>query len=274
MLRRSTIAGLVLLMAGALIFAGCSSSSTDANNNMGDPDSPAFQAMKSAIAMAIDSTIAISLDFTFKPDRYPNDGNVGYDRPELGPNDSLLYNYVDNWHVLIVGGTSASNYQNTYVDSARYWEGSETKELFRWDRVTKLELIHHQSTSYTGSSSEYNDVEAYVNMDFDNWGQADQMFSGEAHVMVDMHYLESLSPQNDTYEFDIVAEDVVYSNPTDYSWTSCRALDGSMTITGTVTADGGVAEWSVEVEFMDGTASITAQQGEMVYHYNMTPEYN
>jgi len=274
MLRRSAIAGLILLIAGALIFSGCSSSSTDANSNVGDPNSAQFQNMKSAIAVAVDSTLAIAFNFTSKPDRYPDEGNIGYERPELGPNDSLLYNYVDDWHVLYVGGTSASNYSNVFVDSARYWEGSVTKQLFRWDRVTRLDLIHHQSMSYQGSASEYNDITASVNLDFDNWGQADQMVSGDAKVTVDMHYLESMSEKNATFDFEITANDISYSDPMNHSWTGCQAMDGSITMTGTVMVDGASQDWTVNVDFMNGTATVSAQLGGVVYTYSMTPEYN
>lgn len=274
MLRRSALAGLILLMAGALIISGCSSSSTDVDNNVGDPNSPEFQSMKSAIEVAVDSTLAIAFNFAHKPDRYPNEGNTGYDRPELGPNDSLLYNYVDEWHVLYIGAAGASNYSNVYVDSARYWEGSNAVELFRWDRVTQLDLIRHQSAAYEGSANEYDDISAYVNFEFVNWNQANQQFSGDASVTVDKHYLESLSPRNDVFEFDIEVEDVVYSDPLNYQWEYRQPLDGSLSITGTVTTANGEQDWTVDVSFADGNANISAQIGEVVYQYTMTPEFN
>jgi hypothetical protein len=274
MLRRSALAGIIFLMTGALILSGCSSSSTDVNNNQGDPNSIAFQGIKSAIEIAVDSTLGIALDFAHKPDRYPNEGNVGYDRPELGPNDSLLYNYVDEWHVMYVGGTGAGNYNNVYVDSARYWEGTRATELFRWDRVTQIDLIRHQGTSFDGTGSEYEEVSAYVNLEFDNWNQADQMFAGAASIAVDRHYLDGFSPKNDIYEFDIEIQDVGYSDAINFSWTERDAVDGTLNITGTVTTDDAVENWTVTVEFNDGAADVAAQLGEVIYQYSMTPDYN
>jgi hypothetical protein len=274
MLRRSTIAGLILVMAGILTFSGCSSSSTQVDSNVGDPNAPEFQSMKSAISVAVDSTLAIALNFAHKPDRYPNEGNIGYDRPQLGPSDSLLYNYVNDWHVLYFGGAGAANYDNVYVDSAQYWEGSDAVELFRWDRVTKLALIRHQSMNYSGSGSEYENVSAYFNAEFDHWGQVDQSFTGTAKVTVDSHYLDGMTAMNDTYEFEISADNVQYSNPSDYWWNERKADSGTLTITGTVTTAAGDQSWTVSVEFTDGTADVSAQLGDVVYQYSMTPAYN
>ena len=78
MLRRSCMAGLLVVLAFLFTFAGCSDNSTGNNKIVGDPNAPEFQNMKAAIASSVDSTMSIMLRFAANPGR-------------VAPQDTLTY---------------------------------------------------------------------------------------------------------------------------------------------------------------------------------------
>lgn len=174
MMHRIVPGCLFALAVVALICVGCSSKSTNDGIVYGDPDTPAFQSMRAAIATAVDSTLAVAFNVAFNPYRFPTEDY--WDRPELGPSDSVLYNYVNSWHVIYVGSATAGNYSATYVDSIRFWEGSTAVRFFNPQRSTAIDLIHHQSSQYSGTGQDYTDLAVYLSVQYTNWNQAGRQF--------------------------------------------------------------------------------------------------
>ena len=272
MLRRTLTAGLFLVLAAMFIFVGCSDDSNPNNANIGDPNAPAFQPMKAAISTAVDSTLGVALKFAYKPNRYPSDSD--WDRPELGPNDSLLYNYVGGWHVLYLGLSASVDYNFTYTDSARFWQGETAVRQFSPDRCTGLDLIHHQNSSYKGTGDEYTDLSTYVNVSFRNRLQSSQYFYGHTHIVLDDYYVVANEQLNTNYDFELTANDVTYSLADQGSWSSAHVTGGQLIISVVVDNGTDLVEWDIDVNFSEtGSAMVEATDGVKTYEFTVTPQY-
>lgn len=272
MLRRITFAGLFIVLAAMFTFVGCSDDSNPNGANVGDPDSPAFQPMKAAITTAIDSTLGMALKYAHKPNRFPTD--IDWDRPQLGPSDSLLYNYVGGWHILYLGLTASVDYSFTYVDSARFLEGATAVQFFRADRCTGLDLIHHQMSTYSGTDTEYSDVRSYADLSFRDRLQASQHFYG--HVNLELDHYREVSGQQDhvNYQFDVTANDINYTLNGTNPWYTSTVTGGQLIIS--VVVDNGTdsVEWDIDITFTEtGAAQVDATNGTMNYEFTITPQY-
>ncbi len=271
MLRPSLTAGLFLVLAATLTFVGCSDDKTT-NSTVGDPNSPEFQPMKAAIGQAVDSTLAISIKFAYKPNRYPSD--IDWEWPALGPSDSLLYNYVGDWHVLYLGLSAAVDYDFVYVDSARFWEGDFAVQYFRFPYITGLDLIRHQTYTYTGSGDDYTNIASYLDVSFREWQQPTQYFYGDALVTIEDHYVVESVEKTARYEFTAEADNISYHLDASNPWYESYPTGGTLNVSAAVTTDEVDVEWTVTVEFMeDGTAQVEASNGTLTYTYAHTPAY-
>ncbi len=274
MLRRIITAGLFMVLAAMFTFVGCSDDSNPSNSNIGDPNSVAFQPMKAAITSAVDSTLGVALRFAFRPNHFPNDLVV--DRPglELGPGDSLLYNYVEGWHILFLGLTASVDYNRTFVDSVRYWEGSTVVQRLSFSRVTGLDLIHHNSTTYKGTDGEYTDRDIYSDLSFRNLRQSSQYFYGYASVVLDDYYVESDHQYNTNYDFNLTANDVTFTLSPTSPWSNSYVTGGQLLISAAVDNNTDLVEWEIDVTFDEtGQAQVEATDGSKTYSFSITPQY-
>ena len=272
MLRRSVTAGLFLVLAAMFTFVGCSDDNTPSGPAVGDPNSVQFQPLKTAISTAVDSTLGVALKFAYKPNRFPSD--VAWERPDMGPNDSLFYNFVGGWNILYLGLTASADHNFTYVDSARFWEGEEAVWNFRDYASTGVDLIHHQSTLYSGTSEEYTDQTIYVNVSFHNWNLTSRSFSGHVKLELDDHTVESGTQQNVNYDMSVTADNITFERATSGSWTQSHATGGEVTIVTTVDDGTNSVEWNISVGFnANGQAQVEATDGMTVYSYTATPAY-
>lgn len=272
MLRQSLAVGLFLVLAATLTFVGCSDDNPT-NSTVGDPNAPAFQPLKAAIAQAVDSTLAMSLKFAYKPNRYPSD--IDWEWPALGPNDSLLYNYVGDWHVLYLGLSTAFDYSYVYVDSARFWEGTTAVQYFRSPYITGLDLIRHQTYTYTGSGDDYTNISSSLDLSFRDLQDPTRYFYGDAQVTIDDYYVEGGSQKTARYEFTANADDITYSVDHANPWYDSYPTGGTLTLTAAVERDDASVEWDITIEFQsNGAAQVSATDGHLTYSYTFTPEYN
>lgn len=273
MFRRSILAGLFLVLAAMFTFVGCSDDANPNNSNVGDPNSPEFQQMKAAITTAVDSTLGTSMKFAYKPNRFPTD--LGWDDgPVLGPTDSLLYNYNGGWHILYLGLTASVDYSFTFVDSARFLEGSNVAQFFRSRACTGLDLIHHQSSAYNGTDDDYTDLQSYADLSFRNRLEPNPYFYGHVNHTIDHYYEVGGEQKQISYEFDLVANDVTYEVDYSSEWQNSNVTGGELIIS--VIVDNGTdsIEWDINIEFNEsGQAMVEASNGEKTYSFTITPQY-
>lgn len=272
MLRRSVTAGLFLVLAAMFTFVGCSDDNTPSGPAVGDPNSVQFQPLKTAISTAVDSTLGVALKFAYRPNRFPSD--IGWERPEMGPNDSLFYNFVGGWNILFLGLTASADYNFTYVDSVRFWEGDEAVWNFRAESSTGVDLIHHQSTLYGGTDEEYTDQSIYVDVNFQNWNLSSRHFSGHVKLELDDHSVEEAAQQHVNYEMAVTVDNVTFERATSAPWTQSHATGGEANMVVTVDDGASAVEWNISVSFdQNGQAQIQATDGATVYTYSATPAY-
>lgn len=278
MMRRSTLTILLSLLVAVLFIAGCSDddTTTPTGNVIGDPNSAQFQETRAAIATAVDSTICQLFVFAADPDRYritdPMD-TLGDIRAELGvtsPADTVLYNYVNGWHVLYLGLTTLADYNATFVDSARFLANSVV-QMHVNENTDELDLIRHQNTEYDGSSQDYWNVSLYANSNFADYQSVGQVINSTGNVVIEDHYLDGSTPVTKTYDFTVVIEDLSYDWESDMTWDEITATGGALTITGTISDGTSFSSWTVTVDFnSDGTGDVTATTGSTTYEYEMT----
>lgn len=274
MLRRSLTAGLLLVLAAMFTFVGCSDDSNPADSNVGDPNSAAFQPMKAAISTAVDSSLGMAIKFAYKPNRFPSD--VGYDQPELGPMDSLIYNYVGDWHILYLGLATGVGYNFSYVDSARLWEGDRAVKFYVEGKTTGLDFRHHQTSTYTGTNDEYSDLSTFADVNFRDINEDAPYFYGYLHVNIDHNYVVNNEQQNVNYDCEVTANDVSYLIDENDAWYNSHATGGDLNIVMNVDDSQQIVEWQITVEFdQNGVAHIVATNTvtEKVYTYAEEPQY-
>lgn len=277
-MRRSAIVLFTMLLAAAIFTAGCSDDSTTPNGTItGDPNSPAFQSMRSAIETTVDSTLYQYFDFATFPDRYqvePDADTITYIRGELGvtnPADTVLYNYVDGWHILYVGLTTLADYQALYVDSVRF-KAMGIVQAHVTEGTDELDLIRHAVSSYDGSESDYLNVNLYANANFMDYNSPDQVINGVGRCVLDQHYLVNQTPVQETFDFDVTVEDLAYDWEQGTPWNEINATGGVITMTGTITGTVSSSTWTITVTFTEtGNANISALTGNTTYNYALTP---
>jgi hypothetical protein len=268
MLRRTLFVLTGLVAVAMFIVGGCSSD--DVTNNgplIGDPNSPQFQALRAAISTAVDSTLEEVFTFVDDPYRFPVDTiNIRADLGIANPNDSVLYAYTNGWHVLYLGFATAANYQQTYVDSARFFDGGSLQR-FPTTATDELDLIHHQESDYEGTEQTYQNVSLYVNINVASYNSQNQVIDGVGNVEV----ADMISGDETNYRFDVVIDEVGFAWEPNLGWEDIYPTSGSLQITATITDGDDVETWTINVDFStDGSATVEAIYGDTTYEYNLT----
>jgi hypothetical protein len=274
MVRRSCLAGLLVVLALLFTFAGCSDNSTGNNKITGDPNSPEFQKMKAAIATSVDSTLSTMLRFGGDPGKASPQDTLHL-RPDWGvlnPNDTLMYNYVNGWNIVYLGLTTGAEYNRVYVDSARFWLENDLVDQYFSYHVTQMDYIHHQTNTYKGAEDDYQNTATYLNVDYDAYSSTGGTLTGVGKFVLDDYYETTSGSTHDKYEFVVNLSAVAYSQPINQPWTSSYTTSGTLTMTATVTKDDVSNSWTMTATFSaNGTAQITANTGNTEYQYQITP---
>jgi hypothetical protein len=268
MFRRSSVACLGLAAVLMLVGLGCSDDPTGSDTIIGDPNSAQFQGMRDAIATMVDSTLSEFFTFAEEPYRFPVDTfNIRADLGIHNPNDSILYNYTNGWHVLYLGLTSLADYAEVLVDSARFFDG-EYLQTYPTTATDGIDLIHHQASEYDGQSDSYQNFRLYVDVNFPSYRQPVEEIEGIGEVSIENHTAAS----TDTYDFSITVNSLVYQRGDNTPWNEIEAVSGNLNVTATVVEGDATSNWTVTVTFtQSGVAQIEAVQGNTEYDYNLTP---
>lgn len=276
MLRRSCMAGLLVVLAFLFTFAGCSDNSTGNNKVVGDPNAPEFQNMKAAIASSVDSTMSIMLRFAANPGRVaPQDSlNLRPDWGVLNPADTLLHNYVDGWNIVYLGLTTGVDYNRTLVDSVRFFIENNAVDRYFSYHVGQMDFIHHQTDTYKGSGDNHQNSSIYVNVDYTLNTLSHGFLNGGGNFVWDDYYQTIGGIVHDNYQFNAIFNAVEYRQTASQTWTPGIATSGTITLTATVTTAEIENTWTATVTFSStGTAQITATTGNTEYNYQITPTY-
>jgi hypothetical protein len=276
MLRRSGMAGLLLVLAILFTFPGCSDNSTGNSKVVGDPNAPEFQNMKAAIASSVDSTMSIMLRFAASPGRVaPQDTiNLRPDWGVLNPADTLLHNFVDGWNIVYLGLTTGADYNRTLVDSVRFFIENNAVDRYFSYHVSKMDFIHHQTDTYKGSGDSHQNSSTYVNVDYTGYSTSGGTLDGSGKFVWDDYYQTIAGTVHDNYQFNAIINTVGFVQTVSQPWTLGMATSGTITLTATVTAAEIEETWTATVTFSStGTAQITATTGNTEYSYQMTPTY-
>jgi hypothetical protein len=280
MLRRSCMAGLLVVLAFLFTFAGCSDNSTGNNKVVGDPNAPEFQNMKAAIAYSVDSTMSIMLRFAANPgrvapqvpwDTIPWDQNWGV----ISPADTLLHNYVDGWNIVILGLTSGVNYGRSLVDSVRFLTENNTVNQYFSNQVNQIDFIHHQIDTYKGAEDSYQNSSTYLNVNYTSYSTASGgALGGSGKFVWDDYYKTIGGTIHDNYQFNAAFNAIGFAQIASQPWAPGMATSGTVTLTATATTAEIEKTWTATVTFSaTGTAQITATTGNTEYSYQMTPTY-
>ena len=280
MLRRSCMAGLLVVLAFLFTFVGCSDNSTGNNKVVGDPNAPEFQNMKAAIASSVDSTMSIMLRFATNPGIVAPQDSMHW-RPDWGvlnPADTLLHNFVDGWNIVYLGLTTGSDYNRTLVDSVRFFIENDAVDRYFSYHVGKMDFIHHQTDTYKGSGDSHQNSSAYVNVDYTGFiaGSVTHRgtLDGNGKFVWDDYYQTIGGTVHDNYQFNATFNAVGFAQTASQPWTPGMATTGTITVTATVTTAEIEQTWTVTVTFSStGTAQIIATTGNTEYSYQMTPTY-
>jgi hypothetical protein len=279
MLRRSCMAGLLVVLAFLFIFAGCSDNSTGNNKVVGDPNAPEFQNMKAAIASSVDSTMSIMLRFASSPGKIaPQDSlNLRPDWGILNPADTLLHNFVDGWNIVYLGLTTGVDYNRTVVDSARFFIENNAVDQYFTYHVDKMDFIHHQTDTYKGSGDSHQNSSTYVDVSYTGFGGSmihSGTLGGRGKFVWDDYYQTIGGIVHDNYQFNTTFNAVGFVQDASQPWTPGTATSGTITVTATVTTADIEKTWTATVTFSStGTAQITATTGNTEYSYQITPTY-
>jgi hypothetical protein len=276
MLRRSCMAGLLVVLAFLFTFAGCSDNSTGNNKVVGDPNAPEFQNMKAAIASSVDSTMSIMLRFAANPGRVAPQDSMNW-RPDWGvlnPADTLLHNYVDGWNVVYLGLTTGVDYNRSLVDSVRFFIENNAVDRYFSYHVNGMDFIHHQTDTYKGSGDSHQNSSTYVNVGYTISTASHGTLDGSGKFVWDDYYQTIGGIVHDNYQFNTVLNAIEYTQTTSQPWVPGMIVSGTMTVTATVAAAESDQTWTATVTFSStGTAQVTATTGNTEYSYQMTPTY-
>ncbi|TFH64793.1 MAG: hypothetical protein E4G91_04670 [Candidatus Zixiibacteriota bacterium] len=276
MIRRSCMAGLLVVLAFLFTFAGCSDNSTGNNKVVGDPNAPEFQNMKAAIASSVDSTMSIMLRFAANPGRVaPQDSmNLRPDWGILNPADTLLHNYVDGWNIVYLGLTTGVDYNRTLVDSVRFFIENNAVDRYFSYHVGQMDFIHHQTDTYKGSGDSHQNSSINVNVGYTINTASHGFLNGIGKFVWDDYYQTIGGIVHDNFQFNATFNAVEYTQTAGQPWTPGIATSGTITLTATVTAAEIENTWTATVTFSStGTAQIIATAGNTEYSYQMTPTY-
>lgn len=274
MLRRSCMAGLLLVLAFLFTFAGCSDNSTGNNKIIGDPNATEFQAMRSAIAASVDSTVSTALRFAANPGKYaPQDS--GYLRPDWGilnPADTILHNFVNGWNVVYLGLTTGAEYNRTLVDSVRFYLENNTVDQYFTYHVGAMDYIHHGTDTYKGTDDSYHNSSTYVNLDYANYIASGGTLAGTGMFVWDEYYETNSGSMHDNYQFVVGFTGMTFTQPTDPPKTVGTVASGTMTLTATATIGEATKTWTGTITFnISGTVQIVVLTGNTEYSYQYTP---
>jgi hypothetical protein len=277
MLRRSGMAGLLLVLAILFTFAGCSDNSTGNNKIVGDPNAPEFQNMKAAIATSIDSTMSIMLRFAANPGRVAPQDSMNW-RPDWGvlnPADTLLHNFVNGWNIVYLGLTTGADYNRSLVDSVRFYIENNTLDRYFSYHVGQMDFIHHQTDTYKGTGGSHQNSSAYLNVNYTNYTNTiGGTLDGSGKFVWDDYYQTIGGIVHDNYQFNTTINAVRFDQAVHQPWIPGTATSGTMALTATVTTAEIEQTWTATVTFSStGTAQITATTGNTEYSYQMTPTY-
>jgi len=280
MLRRSGMAGLLVVLAIVFTFAGCSNNSTGNSKVVGDPNAPEFQNMKAAIASSVDSTMSIMLRFAANPGRVaPRDSvNLRPDWGVLNQEDTLLHNFVDGWNIVYLGLTTGVDYNRTLVDSVRFFIENNALDRYFSNHVSQMDFIHHQTDTYKGSGGSHQNSSIYVNVDYtgvntgyNGYSLGSGTLDGSGKFVWDDYYQTIGGTVHDNYQFTATFNTVRFVHTASQPST---ATSGTITLAATATTVEIEQTWTATVTFSStGTAQITATTGNTEYSYQMTPTY-
>ena len=283
MLRRSCMAGLLIVLAFLFTFAGCSDNSTGNSKVVGDPNAPEFQNMKAAIASSVDSTMSIMLRFAVDPGKVaPQDSmNLRPDWGVLNPADTLLHNWVNGWNIVYLGLTTGAEYNRTLVDSVRFFIENNTLDRYFSAHVGQMDFIHHQTDRYKGSENSHQSSGTYVDVVYTGVSTGNNGYSvshstldGSGTFVWDDYYQTIGGTAHDNYQFDATFNAVKFAQAASQPWTPGIATTGTVTLTATVTTAETEGTWTATVTFNStGTAQVTATTGSTEYSFQMTPNY-
>jgi hypothetical protein len=280
MLRRSCMAGLLVVLAFLFTFTGCSDNSTGNNKVVGDPNAPEFQNMKAAIASSVDSTMSIMLRFAANPGIVAPQDSMNW-RPDWGvlnPADTLLHNFVDGWNIVYLGLTTGANYNRTLVDSVRFFIENDALDRYFSYHVSRMDFIHHQTDTYKGSEDSHQNSSTYLNVDYtgvstgyNGYSLGSGTLDGRGKFVWDDYYPTIGGTNHDNYQFNVTFNAVGFVHTASQPST---ATSGTIAVTAMVTTAEIEQAWTATVTFSStGTAQITATTGNIEYSYQMTPTY-
>jgi hypothetical protein len=274
MLRRSCMAGLLLVLALVFTFAGCSDNSTGNNKIVGDPNATNFQSMKAAIEAAVDSTTSIALHFAANPGKFAPVDSLHL-RPDWGvmnPEDTIRHTTLNGWNIVYLGLTTGVDYDRTLVDSVRFFIESHDIDIFYTYHVVAMDYIHHGTDTYTGGSDSYQSTSSYVDLDFTNYQGTGGTINGNGGFTWNDTYRTISGLYHDTYQFTTNMTGVTFTQQGASPNNPGQMVSGAMTMAVNVTNDDQSQTWSIVATFnQDGTAQIVATTGNTEYSYPMTP---
>lgn len=280
MLRRSSMAGLLVVLAFLFTFAGCSDNSTGNNKVIGDPNAPEFQNMKAAIASSVDSTMSIMFRLAANPGRVaPQDSmNLRPDWGVLNPADTLLHNWINGWNIVYLGLTTGADYNRTMVDSVRFFIENDALDRYFSYHVSRMDFIHHQTDTYKGTEGSHQNSSTYLNVGYtgvsigyNGYSLGSGTLNGSGKFVWDDYYQTIGGTVHDNYRFNATFDAVRFVRTASQPSTITA---GAIMLTATVSEGEIENAWTATVTFSStGTAQIRAATGNTEYSYQITPTY-
>jgi hypothetical protein len=252
-------------VAALLLFVGCSSDSgIDTTIKQGNPNDPAFLAVKAEINDVLDSITVRSFNPLTNPWGFPLDSTtLRQDYGPFHPGDIVDYGYDNGLYTLLIG-SFATAVNTMIVDSVMFLKG-DIPSYWYDQYTTDIHVRSRIIITYDGEETEYTEQSYYGNIRLSGVNQQSATADGDVTWGIDYYEDTGSIQTHDCYDATVTIDGIQFDRTPTYIWgdytPSAGIISLSVTCTNEVT-DGSETtttsrDWMFEVTISsDGTASV------------------
>ncbi len=271
----------VLIIALALMF-GCSDDKTTSTPTVtyGSIDDPEFVPVKTQI----DSVLTVFVDDILVgfDNLYAYPGDTESVRADLTPPfgspaqsnglDTLIAVYENGWHY-VYATYSGEVYNARVMDSIQYQiDGTPVQDLS--PSIDRVRFINSWDFTSVNPDVTHVDLAGRNNFDYTNLDQETATVSGTTVNNIEAAYIGVDTTMTNAFDFNFSATNIQIPK-TVHGWRASCPIAGTLDMTMThtyawtnaTTQGSGVNEWTIQVTFDNGTATITAGNATTTWRY-------
>jgi hypothetical protein len=272
---------LALLLVAALM-VGCSSDSgTDTTLKQGDPNNPAFLAMKAEVGTVLDSLAGKGFEPLTNPWGFPIDITTEWkDKFPHHPDDTMEYNHdEDGWYSFYLGSFATSS-NTSLVDSVLFIQ--EGIPVYHYNaHTTDIEFREHVVSTYDGESQSYNEWSNDIEATYSDVNGSVVTVDAQCEMSQDEYVSDGSTSEHESFQYTITVTDLQYERSVGWAWNDNTPADGTVRLviahTSQVTLNNETTttttNWTFNAELSEnGTATVEAISNNTRWSY--TEEIN